>query len=623
MRKLLFFFLFAVLAAAQTIQLHVDAREAPRRVFHARLTIPAAPGPLTLYYPQWLPGNHRPTGPINNVVELRFQAAGKPVAWRRDDVNMYAFHCDVPAGANSVEVSFDYVTPSRGPGRFDPASTDQLMIFNWNLVTLYPAGKPAADYTFQATLDLPVNWKFGTPLRVAGTVRVSGETPNRIQFEPVSLVTLIDSPVVAGAHYRMIPLTSPGAPPQELDIAADTDSALELSPDLIDRHKRLVAEAAALFGAHHYSRYHFLITLTDVAGGSGLEHHESSDDRMALRAFIDPDLRKLSAGLLPHEFVHSWNGKYRRPAGLATPNYQEPMKGELLWVYEGLTSYLGDVLTARSGLWTSEQFRDSLADTAASLDHEAGRKWRPLADTAISVQSLSDAPREWSSLRRSLDYYAESVLIWLEADTIIRRESNGRHSLDDFCREFFGPPSGPPALKTYTLDDVIAALNHVQPHDWAGFFRARVYEVSPRAPLGGIEQGGWKLEYNDTPSDLRKTAETRGRFINLTDSLGMSIARPDGNIGDVISGMAAAQAGISPGMKLVAVNSRAWSPENLMDALRARQPFDLLVDNDGVFKTVKVDYRDGLRSPHLVRNSAAPDLLGDIIKAKAPISLGP
>ena len=612
MRKLLFALLLATLASAQTIQLHVDAREAPRRVFHAHLTIPAAAGPLTLYYPQWLPGNHRQTGPINNVVDLKFQAGGKPVAWRRDDVNMYAFHIDVPAGANSVEATFDYVTPSRGPGRFDPASTDQLMIFNWNLVTLYPAGKPAADYTFQASLDLPAGWKFGTPLKVA---RANGDS---VEFAPVSLVTLIDSPVVAGAHYRMIPLPTPGAPPQELDIAADSDVALQWPQETIDQHKHLMAEAFALFGAYHYNSYHFLISLSDIPnGGGGLEHHESSDDRTSLRAYVDPEMRKLVAGLLPHEYVHSWNGKYRRPAGLATPNYNEPMKGELLWVYEGLTSYLGDVLTARSGMWTPEQFRESLADTAANLDHEAGRRWRPLVDTAVSVQSISEAPREWTNLRRSLDYYPESVLIWLEADTIIRTESKGQRSLDDFCHEFYGPPSSGPALKTYTLDDVIAALNHVQPHDWAGFFKARVYDVNPRAPTGGIEQGGWKLEYNDKPNELRRAVEQRGGGLNYIDTIGMSVSRADGNINEVVAGMPAAQAGISPGMRLVAVNMRAWTPDNLKDALLSRQPFELLVNNDGVFKVVKVDYRDGLRSPHLVRNSSLPDLLTEIIKPKA------
>ncbi len=608
MRKaLLLLVLAATSALAQTVQLDVDAREAPRRVFHVHETIPATGGALTIFYPEWLPGNHRPTGPINNVVNLHFFAGGKEISWRRDDVDMYAFHVQTPAGASSVEARYDYVTPSRGPGRFDPATTDQLMIFNWNLVTIYPAGKPAAEVTFAPTLHLPDGWKFGTPLKIG---RQDGQT---VQFEPVPLTRLIDSPVVAGAHYRMIPLPLAGAPPQEMDIAADNDAALDLSPELIGKYKKLMAEAAALFGAHHYNTYHFLITLTDLFGGSGLEHHESSDDRTALKSFTDKDLQKLTAGLLPHEYVHSWNGKYRRPAGLATPNYQEPMKGELLWVYEGLTSYLGDVLTARSGLWTPEEFRASLADTAANLDHEEGRTWRPLVDTAVSVSAISEATREWTLDRRSLDYYPESILIWLEADTIIRRESNGQKSLDDFCREFYGPPNSGPELKTYTLEDIVSALNRVQPHDWAGFFKARVYDVNPHAPLGGIEQGGWKLEYTDQENELRKMQ--RGRM-NLTDTLGMSVSRNDGMVGDVATGMPADKAGISPGMKVLAVNSRAWSGDNMNDALRTHRPIQFLVDNNGVVKTVTVDYRDGLRSPHLVRNSAVPDLLDEIIKGK-------
>lgn len=609
----------AACAAAQdaTIKLHVDAREAPRRIFHAQLTIPVSPGPVTLFYPQWLPGNHRPTGPINNLVELRMKAGTQAIAWQRDEVNMYAFHCTVPRGVQSLDVSFDYVTPSHGPGRFDPVSTDQLMVFNWNLVTLYPAGKPAADYTVAASLEMPEGWKFGTALPV------TGQTGNTVRFAPASLVTLVDSPVLAGRHYRAIPLPSAGAPPQELDIAADSEAALELPEETLEHYQRLVAEAGALFGAHHYRAYHFLLALSDLEGSSGLEHHESSDNRAPERALIDADLRKLLAGLLPHEFAHSWNGKYRRPAGLATPDYQQPMRGDLLWVYEGLTSYLGEVLTARSGLYTPEQFRENLAGTAAGMDNEAGRAWRSLEDTAVSVQTLSETSREWNSVRRSLDYYPESALIWLEADTIIRRETKRRSSLDDFCREFFGGPSGPPAVKPYTLDDLIAAMTRVTPYDWRTFFKTRVYEIAPRAPLGGIEQGGWRLVYNDTPNELRKAAEERFHFLDLSTSLGMTIARgseetSEATIADVVPAMPAAKAGISPGMRLVAINGRRWSPEVLTAALRANHsPLELLVENVGFYKTYAVDYGNGLRSPHLTRNTAVPDLLEEIIKPRA------
>ncbi|HLK31984.1 MAG TPA: hypothetical protein VKT29_02775, partial [Terriglobales bacterium] len=604
-------------SAAQNapITLNVDGREAARRIFHARLTFPVSAGPLTLYYPKWLPGNHRPTGPIANMVGVRFSAAGQTISWHRDDVDMYALHVNVPAGVSTLEVSFDYVTPSHGPGRFDPVSTDQLMILNWNVVVLYPAGKPAREYVYKAALQLPPGWKFGTALPVE---RHSGDT---LAFAPAPLNTLIDSPVLAGANYRAVPLPTPGAPPQELDIAADSQAALAIPQTSITDYTRLMAEASALFAAHHYRDYHFLLTLSDVEPSNGLEHHESSDDRAPERTLIDPSLRLLMAGLLPHEFAHSWNGKYRRPAGLATSDYQQPMKGELLWIYEGLTTYLGEVLTARSGLYTPQQFREQLALTAAAMDHRAGRIWRPLEDTAVSAQLLYEAPPEWTAWRRSADFYPESELIWLEADTIIRRQSGGRKSLDDFCREFEGPPSGPPEMKPYTLDDVVAALKQVAAYDWRGFFQARVMAVAPRAPLGGIEQGGWRLVYNDTPNELLQAGEQFRHGVDLSASIGMVIHQEkkeeEGTIVDVIPGMPAAEAGIAPGMKLVAVNGRKWSPEVLLTVLRARTALQLLVENIGYYKTYSVNYNGGPQFPHLERIQGRPDVLGEIIKARA------
>lgn len=610
-------FLLGALSAAQNapITLNVDAREAPRRVFHARLTFPVVAGPLTLYYPKWLPGNHRPTGPIANVVGLRFSAGGQVIPWNRDDVDMYAFHVNVPTGASTLEASFDYVTPSHGPGRFDPVSTDQLMILNWNVVLLYPAGKPVREFTYSAKMELPTGWKFGTALPV------SSHSGDSVAFAPVPLNTLVDSPVLAGANYRAVPLSTTGAPPQELDIAGDSAAALEISDELLPVYRNLMAEASVLFGAHHYRDYHFLLTLSDVEPPNGLEHHESSDDRAPERTLIDPNLRKLMAGLLPHEFVHSWNGKYRRPTGLATSDYQQPMKGELLWIYEGLTTYLGEVLTARSNLYTPQQFREQLALTASEMSHRAGRIWRPLDDTAVSAQILYEAPTEWTAWRRSADFYPESELIWLEADTIIRQQTNGRRSLDDFCRAFEGPPSGPPEMKPYTLDDVVAALNQVAAYDWHGFFQGRVYFVEPQAPLAGIEQGGWRLVYNDTPNELLQAGEKFAHGMNLTSSIGMVIRQEkkedEGTIVDVIPGMAAAAAGIAPGMKLVAINGRKWSPEVLLATLKDRGPLQLLMENIGYYRTYSVNYHDGPRFPHLERVQGRADVLGEIVKSRA------
>jgi len=377
----------------------------------------------------------------------------------------------------------------------------------------------------------------------------------------------------------------------------------------------LVAEAGALFGARHYTKYHFLYTLSDEVGHHGLEHHESSDNSVPERTLIDPELRLMEVGLLPHEFVHSWNGKYRRPAGLATPNYQEPMIGDLLWVYEGLTEYLGNVLTARSKLWTPEQYREALAETAAMLDHRAGRAWRPLEDTARSVQSLRLMGPRWQSWRRGLDYYPEGELIWLDVDTLIRRQTHGQKSLDDFCRLFYGGPGGPPKVVPYTFDDVVKTLNQVTPYDWEKLLKQRLNATGPHAPLNGIEQGGWRLVYNQNPSALVDAEEKQGKYLNAFYSLGF-LVRENGELEDVIPGSPAYDAGIGPGMKLVAVNGRRWSKHVLRDALRAslekEQHFDLLVENAEFFKTYSIIYSGGEKYPHLVR-AEGPDLLINIL----------
>ena len=466
------------------VKLDVDATDVARKVLHARLQIPAQPGTLTLVYPKWLPGDHAPTGPITDLVGLKMSAAGKTVEWRRDAVDMYALVVELPAGASTLDVALDYLSPPGADGSASGASaTAQLADISWSDALLYPKGVKASEIQYAATLRLPEGWQFGTALVPAN------QTGNLIQFEPVSLETLVDSPVVAGAHFRTLDLTPGGQLPHFLHIVADSAAALEMKPEDGRHFSHLVAETGALFGARHYRAYHFLLTLSDHVAHFGLEHHESSDNRQCEKYLIDADLLKLRAALLPHEMVHSWNGKYRRPTGLATPDFQQPMRGELLWVYEGLTDYLGDVLAARCGLWTDEDFRQSLALEAARLDRQPGRTWRPLVDTTVAAQLLYDARKEGSAWRRSVDFYEEGVLIWLEADVLIRQQSQGRRSLDDFCRRFCGGPSGPPRVVPYTLDDVLAALNEVSPRDWRQFFQARVYDIDLRAPLGGVEWG--------------------------------------------------------------------------------------------------------------------------------------
>ncbi|HEV8131320.1 MAG TPA: M61 family peptidase [Acidobacteriota bacterium] len=596
-----------------TVTLRVDASEAPRRILHARLAVPAAPGPLTLLYPKWIPGEHGPTGPITNVVGLKMTAAGKTLTWNRDPVDMYAFNCEVPPGAKEVEVALDFLAVPSGPFSSGASTTENLADINWNTVLLYPQGWAARELNYQASLHLPAGWQFGTALPVA---RQEGDN---IQFSPVSLETLVDSPVIAGAHFKKIPI-NPGNVLHEIDVVADSAVAINFPPEEVDKYKRLVAEANALFGAHHYRGYRFLLTLSDYVASFGLEHHESSDDRTGERAMLEAASRRNVAGLLAHEFVHSWNGKYRRPAGLATPDFQQPMKGGLLWVYEGLTQFLGELLPARSGLWTAQDYRESLAVIAAYLDKRPGRTWRPLADTAVAAQLLYEAPSQWSALRRGVDFYDESVLIWLEADTIIRQQSQGKHSLDDFCRRFHGGQSGPPAVIPYAFEDVVAAMNEVAPYDWRAFFNARLNSTAPGAPLGGVEGSGWKLIYNETPNEWIQAREQSSKSSDFRFSLGLQLGE-NGSIVDIIPGLPAAQAGVAPGMKLVAVNGRRWSPAVLRDAVKASSksgsaPLELLVEDQEFYKTYRLDYHGGDKQPHLERDTGRPDLLEQILKPR-------
>jgi predicted metalloprotease with PDZ domain len=610
------------MAQAEAIQLSVDLSDASRNIFHSHLRIPVSSGPLTLVYPKWIPGNHRPSGPIGNVTGLQIEAAGKPLAWQRDPVDMYAIHVDIPAGVTELQVSFDTITNDGSAGASGPSATAKVLDLNWNQVVLYPQGASSDDVQMAASVSMPApGWKFGTALPVlrSGLRSQQSGSPTVIQFKPVSLTMLVDSPLIAGEHYRKVELTNSGETPAHfIDMVSESEAGLSMTPADEAAYRKLVTETGALFGARHYLEYHFLLTLSDEAGHHGVEHHESSDNSVGERALIEPDRHLLMAGLLPHEFVHSWNGKYRRPAGLATPNYQDPMIGDLLWVYEGLTEYLGEVLTARTGLWTAEQYRESLAATAAMLEHRSGRSWRSVEDTARSVQTLRMQGPEWQNWRRSLDYYPEGAMIWMEVDTIIRQQTHGKKSLDDFCRLFHGGQSGPAKVVPYTFDDVVRTLNQVTPFDWASLLNERVNSTNLPAPFGGIERGGWRLVYNDQPNLIVSAEEKLGKRTNATYSLGLLI-KEDGELQDVVVGSPAYVAGIGPGMKLVAINGRAWSKDILLDALHASAgnnlPIELLIENAKFFKTYSIAYHGGIKNPHLQRTEA-PDLLDNILKPR-------
>jgi len=599
------------LAAQATIteQLRVDASDAPRNILHSAVTIPVTPGAVTLVYPKWIPGNHRPTGPIQNLTGLHIKAGSKELDWQRDLEDMWAFQVQVPEGVRELNVSFDTLTYN---GKSSTASSKVLDLL-WNQVVLYRQNTASDSVQVSASIRLPEGWKFGTALPVASR---SGDSA---EFEPVSLTRLVDSPLIAGLWYRRVQLSVPGEKPVHvIDMVGESEESLQMSEQDLASYKQLVIETGKLFGARHYEKYHFLWTLSDQTAHHGLEHHESSDNGTGEDVFSNPGSHNLEADLLPHEFVHSWNGKYRRPKGLATSNYQEPMKGDLLWVYEGLTDYLGNILAARTSLRSPEQFRENLAYTAAMLDHRAGRTWRPLQDTATSVQILFAAPPQWVNWRRSADYYPEGYLIWLEVDALIRRQSNGQKSLDDFCRIFYGGQSGPPTVVPYTFEDIVAALNQVAAYDWARLLRERLDSKSPHAPLGGIEIGGWKLVYNGKKNLTMEAAEKASKTVDLSFSLGMIVSE-EGEIRDVIPGTPAYAAGLGPGMKMIAVNGRKWSIDGTRAALQSsphsQQPMTLLAENGEYVSAYSVNYNGGEQYPHLVRVDVLPDILSEIAKA--------
>jgi len=599
-----------------TIRLAVDARQAPQKILHAHMQFPVKPGALTLFYPQWIPGEHMPNGPIIEVAGLKFQAGGKTIPWRRDLVDMFAFHLEIPGGVSSLEADLDFLLNAPASGFSSGASaTASLDVLSWNQVLLYPKGYKAHELTFEPSLRLPAGWKYGTALPGA---KQNGDT---IEFAPATLNTLVDSPVIAGKYFRAIQLTPGQDPPHEMDIAADSEAALAMPPEMQKEYRQLVAETGALFGSRHYRDYHFLVTLSDDVAHFGLEHHESSDDRADERSLIDDSLRIEFSGLLPHEFVHSWNGKYRRPADLSTPDYQQPMKDDLLWVYEGLTEYLGVVLTARSGLLTMEQSREAFAYLAAQYTHRPGRDWRPLQDTADAAPFLYDSGNAWSNWRRGTDFYDEGFLLWLDVDATLRRLTDDKKSMNDFCKIFHGGPGGEPALKTYTFEDVVATLNGLAPYDWAGFLRARLDSTSTRTPIEAVENTGWKLVYDERPNEMEAAQEEVSRRIDLTFSVGMMVDE-DGVVVDVIHGGPSYTAGIGPGMRIAAMNGKKFSPDAMMEAVSAAKsaagPIELMIANGAQYQSVAVDYHGGLVYPHLERDSSKPDYLSEIYHPMIP-----
>lgn len=591
-----------------TITLDIDATDNRQGIFRVKESIPVEKaGPMVLLYPQWLPGNHSPTGQLEKLAGLKITANGKPVPWTRDPVDMFAFHIDVPDGAKAISVELQFLSATASnQGRV--VSTPDLLRLQWNSMSLYPAGYFTRQIPVVATVTYPTGWTAASalPSRVEGSV---------YRYDKTDYEVLVDSPVLAGRHYKAFALS----PQVTLDVFADTAAELVATPAQIDAHKALVTQAIKLFGAQHYDHYRFLLAISGELGGIGLEHHRSSEDGVGIGYFSDWANSAPAHDLLPHEFVHSWDGKFRRPADLWTPDFRMPMRDSLLWVYEGQTQFWGYVLQARSGLVSKQDTLDAYAVILAGAEATAGRDWRPLVDTTNDPIIAQRKPKGWSSWQRAEDYYNEGLLIWMEVDSVLRRESKGKKSMDDFARAFFGVNDGDWGQLTYQFDDVVATLNTIQPYDWATLLKTRISETGAPAPVTGFTANGYRLVYTDTPTAYFKANEKDRKRTDLSSGIGLIIGK-DAAIAAVTWNSAAARAGLTVGSTVVAVNGVSYSPEVLKAAITAamamKDPIRLLVKNDDRITELAIDYHDGLRYPRLEKIGTGEGGLDRLLAAK-------
>jgi predicted metalloprotease with PDZ domain len=608
-------------AFSQTpIRITADLTEAPRKLYHAEIDLPVKPGPATFITPEWIPGNHRPTGPVADITGVVFTANGKPLYWRRDDQNLYEYHVEIPKGVTTLHAHLDCIVTSR--------ADDKIAVLEWEKLLLYPANIPVRDIPIQPSVTVPAGWGIGTALTPAGAYDPNAKVGGTTQFEPTTVEQLEDSPVIAGEYFHEFALAPEISPRHFIDVASDEPDDSNLRPQLLDEISNLVREASVAYDSHHYHVYHFLLTLSDIAGGEGLEHGQSSDNGVNEKAFETQQSQLADADLLSHEFTHSWNGKYRRPYNLYQPDFATMQQGSLLWVYEGMTQYLGNVLAARSGLKSQAAYRDLLAASAAQLDYKSGREWRPTEDTAIAASILrSDGPA-WSNWRRGQDYYQEGELFWLDADTKIRELTNDQKSLTDFLHLFLGKGGNTgPLIEPYNRDELVRDLNDVVKYDWATFIHDRIDLINPHADFDGITRGGYKLVYQDHPSEsfeaLMKAYSRRGGGgPNVWFSLGLQLGK-DGTIRDVRWGSLADKAKLAPGQKIIAVNNLVYQTKSndhpsdtLVNAIEAaktsKEPIHFLIQSEEYITPVSIDYHDGMRYPAMVRVEGAKDYLDEI-----------
>jgi predicted metalloprotease with PDZ domain len=594
-----------------TISLHVDATDTGQGIFRVHESIPVKPGMLTLLYPQWIPGDHSPTGPIAMLAGLRLTANGHALAWKRDEFDVYAFNVEIPAGVSSVDADFQYLSSRSDDASFE--ITDRMMDMAWSAMSLYPAGYYTRGITVAPSVTLPHGWQFGSALETASQ---AGDT---VQFKPVSYENLVDSPIYAGRYFKRVDLAPGAAAPVHLDLVVDDPKQMEITPQQLQAHRALVTQAIKLFGSHHYDHYDFLLSLSDQLAGNGTEHHQSSENGRDVDYFTGWSGNATGRDLLAHEYTHSWNGKFRRPADLWTPDLNVPMGDSLLWVYEGQTQFWGYVLTARSGLWTKQQFLDALAMDVAKYERDRpGFAWRTMEDTTNDPTAARRRGLPFRNWQMSEEYYSGGALVWLAADAKLRALSGGRKSLDDFARAFFGVDDGSYVPKTYTFDDVVAALNGVAPYDWAGFLKGYVASLNPSL-LDGVKASGWQLVYTDKKSEYEQQYDGRPQaarhLYNYAWSIGLSLNKDVVN--DVVWDGPAFKAGISTGATVIAVNGREFSRDALDAAIAAakgsRDPIRLTLKYQGAVREVAVDYHGGLQYPHLVRIDGTTDTLSQLV----------
>jgi predicted metalloprotease with PDZ domain len=608
-------------AGNRLMEIEVNARDLSRGLLRSRIAVPAAPGKLRLWYPKWIPGTHGPYGRAEDIGGLRLATAeGKPLAWRRDEVDLHCVECEVPAGSAGVVADLDMICTDTGGDYVGFASYGNPLVgvINWNSCFLYPEGRNCHEQQARVTLMLPEKWQYATALKTASS------DDGKVQFAPVSLIDLVDSPLIGGEKLKTFKLDSGNSPPAWLHIASESESALHLDPKVVGMYSKLVREAVAMFGVAHYPEYHFLVTCSDDIGAGGLEHHFSSLNNLRERDLIDDNRRKgWNAYLLPHEYVHSWCGKFRRPTTMCTNDFHTPQRTRLLWVYEGLTQYLGEVLMVRCGLESPEEQQQSLGLTVSGLMRREGRRWRSLEDTAVAAWTLRAPISRWGQLRRSQDFYEEGMLLWLEADAIIRQETRGERSLDDFCKKFLGPLPGDQKVMPYELADLVAAMQDVCKYDWDAFFAARVSRPLEQLPTDVVGRLGYRMQYAaKPPAILTRQGSFGGGLLAARDSLGLSLSSAGGTttIRDVVPGMPGDKAGLAPGMEIIGVNGKRFSRERLEDALAdsvTKKKIDLLLLDQEDFRTVTVEYADGIRYLELARESDKPDLLAEILKPRA------